>query len=117
MFHLLNRPMQNQLIAQQRLSQLRIANPNVSLQIGGKPRIVLQQQPQQQVRMINAGAQQQQQQPQVAQPPPPPYPGPPPPYPGNNVGQTSDSQVRQLKFVFVFVVLRFSVFVSFLFVV
>lgn len=83
--------MQNQLIAQQRISQLRLANPNIAQQIGGQPRIVLQQQAQQ-VRMINANAQQQQ---QTVQPPPPPYPGPPPPYPGNNVPQTADSQVRQ----------------------
>lgn len=83
--------MQNQLIAQQRISQLRLANPNMAQQTGGQPRIVLQQQAQQ-VRMIAPGAQQQ---PQVVQPPPPPYPGPPPPYPGNNVTQSSDSQVRQ----------------------
>lgn len=81
--------MQNQLIAQQRISQLRLANPNIAQQTGGQPRIVLQQQSQQ-VRMITPGAQQQ---PQVA--PPPPYPGPPPPYPGNNVTQSTDSQVRQ----------------------
>lgn len=84
--------MQNQLIAQQqqqRISQLRLANPNMVQQIGGQPRIVLQQQAQQ-VRMITPGVQQQS---QVAQPPPPPYPGPPPPYPGNNVTQSTDSQV------------------------
>lgn len=91
--------MQNQLIAQQRISQLRLANPNIQQQTGGQPRIVLQQQSQQ-VRMISPGGQQQ---PQVVQPPPPPYPGPPPPYPtatttpypGNNISQsTTDSQVR-----------------------
>lgn len=85
--------MQNQLIAQQRISQLRVANPNIAQQTGGQQRIVLQQQQPQQVRMLNPGAQQQQ--PQVVQPPPPPYPGPPPPYPGNNVTQSTDSQVRQ----------------------
>lgn len=84
--------MQNQLIAQQRISQLRLANPNIAQQTGGQPRIVLQQQSPQ-VRMITPGAPQQQ--PQVVQPPPPPYPGPPPPYPGNNIPQSADSQVRQ----------------------
>lgn len=89
-FRFISRPMQNQLIAQQRISQLRLANPNIAQQTGGQPRIVLQQQAQQ-VRMITPGAPQQS---QVAQPPPPPYPGPPPPYPGNNVPQSStDSQV------------------------
>lgn len=86
--------MQNQLIAQQRISQLRLANPNIAQQTGGQQRIVLQQQAQQ-VRMITPGAQQQ---PQAVQPPPPPYPGPPPPYPGNNVTQSTESQVRQQNF-------------------
>ena len=83
--------MQN-IIAQQRISQLRLANPNMQQQsVGqsGKPRMVLQQG--QQIRMIAPGGQQQ---PQTVQPPPPPYPGPPPPYPGNNIQQSgADSQV------------------------
>lgn len=93
--------MQNQLIGQPRISQLRLANPNMAQQAGGQPRIVLQQQPQQ-IRMITPNVQQQ---PQVVQPPPPPYPGPPPPYPGNHPGNnitqsTTDSQVRHINFLF-----------------
>lgn len=95
--------MQNQLIAQQRINQLRLANPNMSQQPGGQPRIVLQQQTQQICMTAAPGAQQQT---QAVQPPPPPYPGPPPPYPGNNIPQsTTDSQVKKL-FSFLLLTLR-----------
>lgn len=105
-------------MAQQRMLQMRMANPNqqqptnVGGQQMGQARMILQQlqgarilvggQPNPQAMQMQQQQLQQQPQQQAqlqqgvpvqqAAPPPPPYPGPPPPYPGSN--QSGGQQVR-----------------------
>lgn len=96
-----------QLVTQHRLQALRMPNPGQDHQAQQQqnpgPRMILQQQLQQQSPQVNriAIANTQQAQAPINQPPPPPYPGPPPPYPGNTqvpVQQSSTNQVRKYFF-------------------